>query len=281
MTAAPYPGTQPKVLDLRRELKPLYTAKAGAVSVIDVPPLSYLMIDGQGDPNDSQLFQDATAALYTTAYSLKFSLKRGPRALDYPVMPLEGLWWSATADFSMDRRFDWRWTLMIMQHDQVSREDLATAIDRVVSQKAVPLLDEVRLERYVEGRSAQILHVGPFVTEPETIERLHAYISANNLRFNGKHHEIYLSLEEIGIVLGCGQHDDLHVGCNRMRPLPLTDSATRSILANWRPAQAKVQASGSPERRQYRANEAPALKGSRRVHELRQWGGDHGPRSVD
>jgi hypothetical protein len=191
MTAA-NAAQAPTVLDLRREFKSLYAAKPGIVALVDVPPLSYLMIDGQGDPNRSQRFQEAVQALYTTAYSLKFALNRGPRALDYPVMALEGLWWADAPEFWFERRDEWRWTLMIMQPDAVTVDDLTTVKAQIAAKKSVPMLADIRLARYVEGRSAQILHVGPYTTEPATIAKLHEFIAAHDLELNGKHHEIYL-----------------------------------------------------------------------------------------
>ena len=81
-------------LDMKKQWKQLYEAKPGAVVAVDVPPLTYLMVDGQGDPNTSQAFQEAIEALYSLSYTLKFTLKKSPRAIDYGVMPLEGLWWA-------------------------------------------------------------------------------------------------------------------------------------------------------------------------------------------
>lgn len=82
-----------KILDLKKTLKPLYTAKQKKVTFIDIPAMQYLMIDGIGDPDGTE-FQNAVAALYSTAYTLKFMLKKGKMQIDYPVMPLEGLWFT-------------------------------------------------------------------------------------------------------------------------------------------------------------------------------------------
>ena len=86
--------TPAKKLDLRKELKQLYGATPGQVAEVDVPPMSYLAIDGKGDPNTSPEYRAAIEALFSTAYGLKFTVKKsgGP---DYAVMPLEGLWWTA------------------------------------------------------------------------------------------------------------------------------------------------------------------------------------------
>ena len=78
--------------DLKKELKSLYKPSAKQPEIVTVPPLSFLMIDGTGDPNTAQAYKDALEALYSAAYSLKFAFKKR-RGIDYPVMALEGLWW--------------------------------------------------------------------------------------------------------------------------------------------------------------------------------------------
>ena len=77
--------------DLRKELAPLYAPSARDVAFVDVPPLRYLMIDGEGDPNRTPAYGEAVAALFGAAYRLKFAMKKRSGA-DWGVMPLEGLW---------------------------------------------------------------------------------------------------------------------------------------------------------------------------------------------
>ena len=116
----------PKI-DLKKELKPLYTASAQEATLVVAPPLKYLMLNGFGDPDLNPEFQAGIEALYTASYTLKFMLKQA-QGLDYVVPPLEGLWWLLMADFDLDRRDDWRWTLMIPQPEQVSRKVLDLAV---------------------------------------------------------------------------------------------------------------------------------------------------------
>lgn len=78
----------------KKELKHLYRASAKKPSIVQVPEMPYLMIDGKGDPNKAQSFQDAMEALYGIAYTLKFAVKFNDPDKDFVVMPLEGLWWS-------------------------------------------------------------------------------------------------------------------------------------------------------------------------------------------
>lgn len=179
--------------DLRKTLKSLYQPSAKQVVEVDVPAFTYLMIDGQGDPNTVPAYTHAVEALFAVSYATKFAVKRGPVQADYAVMPIEGLWWAddMTA-FNAGDRSQWQWTMMIVQPDLVPAEVLVQAIADVRKKKPSPGLDRMRVERLAEGRCAQILHVGPFTEEGPTIERLHAWIDARGGR-RGKHHEIYLS----------------------------------------------------------------------------------------
>jgi hypothetical protein len=180
-------------VDLKKELAALYQASAKDIVELDVPQLRFLMIDGQGDPNTSRAYAQAVEALFSVSYTAKFMVKKGPRQIDYSVMPLEGLWWAddMTA-FAANERTRWRWTMMIMQPDFVAQEVVEAAMDTVRTRKQLAAVDELRLEAFTEGRCAQVLHIGPFAEEGPTIERLHAFVNARS-RLAGKHHEIYLS----------------------------------------------------------------------------------------
>ncbi len=179
--------------DLKRENREFYRASAKRVVQVDVPELSFLMIDGKGDPNDSPSYAQAVEALFTVSYKAKFACKRGLAAIDYTVMPLEGLWWAEDwSVFTSDDRADWQWTMMIMQPDFLPEELILEVIDQVSRMKDLPALDKIRFEKFREGRAAQILHVGPFSEEGPTIEKVHEFIAGQSERA-GKHHEIYLS----------------------------------------------------------------------------------------
>ncbi len=179
-------------MDLKKELKPLYTASAKEAALVSAWPLNYLMFNGYGDPDTNPDFQAGIEALYTASYILKFMLKQA-QGLDWVVPPLEGLWWLLLADFDPSRRDDWHWTLMLPQPEPVTRELLALALAAASKKKALPALERLFLEMYNEGQAAQILHVGPYSEAAATIERLHAFITAKGYHICGKHHEIYLS----------------------------------------------------------------------------------------
>ena len=97
-------------IDLRKDLLHLYQPSAKEVVQVDVPSLNFLMIDGQGNPNTSQEYANAVEALFTVSYAIKFMVKKGPLAIDYGVMPLEGLWWAEDLRvFSSGDKSNWLW----------------------------------------------------------------------------------------------------------------------------------------------------------------------------
>ncbi len=180
-------------MDWKKELKSLYFPPANPTTV-EVPPMNYLMLDGHGDPNQSPRYQAVVEALFSLAYTLKFAIKKA-EGLDYAVLPPEGLWWvEDMGEFSVERKEDWDWTMMIAQPSPVTAEWVETARQEALKKKGLALLAEARFEMYAEGRCAQLMHTGPYAAEAPNIARLHAYIQAQGGRTEGlKHHEIYLS----------------------------------------------------------------------------------------
>ncbi|NTV45670.1 MAG: hypothetical protein HGB11_03920 [Chlorobiales bacterium] len=181
-------------IDFKKDLKHLYQPSAKEVVQVEVPSMNYLMIDGEGDPNTSQVYSDALEALFALSYTLKFMVKKSKLAVDYGVMPLEGLWWADDmAVFTAGDMSKWKWTMMIMQPDFVNQEMVDKAITEVKKKKTLPALSKVRFEPLTEGKSAQIMHIGPFSEERPTVEKVHQYIDQQGCKPAGKHHEIYLS----------------------------------------------------------------------------------------
>jgi hypothetical protein len=181
-------------IDLKKTLKHLYQPRASEVVEVNVPPMNFLMVDGQGDPNTSKDYSAAVESLFGLSYTLKFMVKKGASAVDYAVMPLEGLWWADDmAKFSTTDRSKWKWTAMIMQPEFVTKALVSDALAEVRRKKNLEALSRLRFETFNEGRSAQTLHVGPFSDEEPTIQRVHAFIADAGRMRTGKHHEIYLS----------------------------------------------------------------------------------------
>ncbi len=183
--------------DLKKELKHLYFPSTKECVFVDVPDMSFLMIDGQGDPNTAQEYKDAIEALYSVSFTVKFMVKKKKPVQDYVVMPLEGLWWADDMnDFLKGNKDTWKWTAMIVQPTQVTKTLITEVIEQVEKKKNPPALPKLRFERFHEGLSAQIMHIGPYSAEGPTIEKLHTFIRENGYEFDGlieKHHEIYLS----------------------------------------------------------------------------------------
>jgi hypothetical protein len=183
-----------KTIDYKKELKHLYQPSTKEVARVEVPTMNYLMIDGEGDPNTSQAFKDAVEVLFSLSYTLKFIVKKGTLAIDYGVMPLEGLWWADDMNsFAVGDKAGWKWTAMIMQPELITGELVAASTEDVRKKKNLADIAKVRFEAFLEGVCAQTMHIGPFSEEGPTIERVHAFIKANGYERVGKHHEIYLS----------------------------------------------------------------------------------------
>lgn len=180
-------------IDLKKDLKHLYKPSARKVVQVVAPTLTYLMIDGEGDPNTSAAFTDAVQALFSVSYTTKFMVKRGDSPVDYAVMPLEGLWWADDmSQFSISNKSNWKWTLMMLQPPFVTRATIEKAMAEVANKKNLAAIAKLRVEELTEGPCAQILHIGPFSAEGPTIEKVHQFIGAQG-KLTGKHHEIYLS----------------------------------------------------------------------------------------
>jgi hypothetical protein len=181
-------------IDYKKELSRLYNPSAKEVVIVDVPAMNFLMVDGAGDPNTASRFQEAVEALFSVSYALKIMVKKGEPAIDYGVMPLEGLWWTDDMDaFSLENKDAWIWSLMIMQPDVIAPDLFHEAMEQVKKKKDLALLAEIRFEPFHEGKAAQIMHIGPFSEEGPAVERVHQFFEANGFKRWGKHHEIYLS----------------------------------------------------------------------------------------
>ena len=180
--------------DFKKEKKNLYYPSDKLVSVVDVPRMNFLMIDGQGDPNTSQEYQDAMETLFPVSYKTKF-LSKKQNNQDYVVMPLEGLWWAENMEeFNIENKESWKWTVMIMQPEFITKELISMAMEDVESKKNLASISKVRFEKFSERLSAQIMHMGPYgAAEALTVEKLHDFIDKSGYKIRDKHHEIYIS----------------------------------------------------------------------------------------
>lgn len=183
-------------IDMKKTLKHLYAPSTKAVSIVNVPPMPYLLIDGEGNPNTSPRYNQAVQALYSLAYAIRAIHKEAGEP--FTVMPLEGLWafkGKPNETFSITEADKDRfvWTMMILQPETVRSDTVAQALENTRQKKPNALLKEVRFETYHEGEAVQIMHLGPYSAEGPTVARLHQHIADNGWNLGGTHHEIYLS----------------------------------------------------------------------------------------
>ena len=179
--------------DIKKAHRDLYAPKPGEWHVVEVPELSFLQVDGHGDPNTTPAYIAAVEALFTLSYAVRAIAKRD-LARVHTVGPLEGLWSADDpAAFVARDKSAWDWTMLISQPAWITDDMVAEARQRA-ARKNLPALDRVRFAPYTEGTSVQILHVGSYDDEAPALARLHdEYLPSNGLTFNGRHHEVYLS----------------------------------------------------------------------------------------
>ncbi len=186
--------------DFKKQNKELYLPPEKPV-LVDVPTMRFLMVDGAGDPNGNESFQDAVSALYAMSWTIKMLPKKGivPEGFyEYTVAPLEGLWGlSDGGTFSFTERGNWVWTVMIRQPEFVTDDLVRALLPDVRKKKPIEALSLIRLEEFTEGLCVQAMHLGPYATEPETMERIETFLVEqglkNRLGAGGRHHEIYLT----------------------------------------------------------------------------------------
>jgi hypothetical protein len=188
-----------KVFDYKKEYKELYTPKNRPV-LINVPSMDFIMVDGSGDPNGNSDFNQAIELLYGLSYVIKMSKMKGIQPegyFDFVVPPLEGLWWIDGGRFSLDKRENWKWTIMIRQPEFVKEAFFKWACNEIKGKKTGLRTEKARFKTFNEGLCVQIMHIGPYSTEPETMKKIEAYTKEEGLDDclgnGGKHHEIYIS----------------------------------------------------------------------------------------
>jgi hypothetical protein len=181
--------------DFKKTIPEFYAPKSKEFTLVDVPEMSFLMIDGKGDPNTSLAYRDALETLYPVAYKTKFISKK-QLDNDYVVPSLEGLWWAKDMS-SFGENLDksqWSWTMMIMQPEWITAEILEEAKGQVAKKCSAELLSKLRFEKYAEGLSLQCMHIGSYDDEAPKLHHLHHQLMPEQgFDFNGKHHEIYLN----------------------------------------------------------------------------------------
>lgn len=184
--------------DLTKVFKQYFTAKAKP-ELVDIEAAQFISITGKGDPS-GDAFAGSIQALYTAAYGIKFFYKE--QGKDFVVSKLEGLW-----QFDLEKykgigmadapakipRSEWEYRLLIRMPDFVSQQSVVKALPEISIKKDNKQVKQVEWYEIKEGKSVQMLHVGPFSTEPESLALMAQFMAEKGLTHNGLHHEIYLS----------------------------------------------------------------------------------------
>ncbi len=177
-------------LDLTKEYKTYYTATKKP-ELVEFGEAQYISIEGIGAPAEDE-FNEKVEALYPLAFTIKNITKKDGN--DFAVPKLEGLWWvESDKPFIEIPRSEWHWQLIIRMPDFVTLKIVEKAKQEIIRKKKIELVKDIGLQKMKEGLSVQIIHVGPYATEHQTIWKINEFIKANNLVPNGLHHEIYLS----------------------------------------------------------------------------------------
>ena len=182
----------------RKTEKDFYLAKA-VPAAIELPPMNYFVVDGAGSPADEE-FQAVVGLLYTLSYTIRMMPKSGwtpPDYREYTVFPLEGLWRMDTDAWKPGVGLDkskLKYRLMIRQPWFVTTEVVDRARKSALKKVSAELLDRASFETMTDGLSVQMLHVGPYDTEPETFAAMNEFMTARGLKRTERvHREIYLS----------------------------------------------------------------------------------------
>ena len=188
-------------IDYKKTEKQYYLPKAPVI--LPIPDMAFIAVDGAGDPNTSPAYAEAMEILYGLSFTIKMSKMTGEQPegyIDYVVPPLEGLWWTAAPGFDGKPQKDKRaflWTSLIRQPDFVTEEIFQWAKEKLARKKPALNLQKARFFRWEEGLCAQVLHIGPYDAEAETIDKLTEYLKKEgytpDFTDTRRHHEIYLS----------------------------------------------------------------------------------------
>ncbi len=177
-------------LDLTKEYKTYYTAKKNP-EVVEFDKAQFLVIEGKGAPGGEE-FTAKVEALYSLAYGIKMPMKKEGK--DFTVAKLEGLWWVESDKPALEvPREEWKWKLLIRMPEFVTLKDVEKAKPDVIRKKGIELVNEIKFEKITEGKCVQIMHIGPYSTEPESLAKMKKLMGEENLVENSLHHEIYLS----------------------------------------------------------------------------------------
>lgn len=189
-------------IDYKKEYKDLYQPSAKP-TVIEVPEMSFITVEGSGNPNTSASYQEALEILYGLSFTIKMSKMNGTQPegyFEYVVPPLEGLWYVEDVAFdgmNVADKDKFRWISMIRQPEFVTEEVFEKARETLAKKKPLLNVGKAKFMHMTEGLCVQAMHKGAYDDEPETIGRMKQFIKENGYEDDFSdtryHHEIYLS----------------------------------------------------------------------------------------
>ena len=186
--------------DFKKEYKEFYMPKSRP-GIVTVPKTNYIAVRGKGDPNESDgAYQRAISILYAVAYTLKMSYKTEHKIegfFKYVVPPLEGFWWQNNVDgIDYADKSAFNWISVIRLPDFITQKDFEWAVETASEKKKLDCSSAEFLP-VDEGLCVQIMHIGAFDDEPQTVTLMDEYIAQNgyenDITESRLHHEIYLS----------------------------------------------------------------------------------------
>ena len=186
--------------DFKKEYKEFYMPK-NKPQIVTVPKANYIAVRGKGNPNDEGgAYQQAMSVLYSVAYTLKMSYKTDYKIegfFEYVVPPLEGFWWQEGIDgVDYTNKDAFQWISVIRLPDFITEKDFAWAVETATRKKKLDC-SSAEFLTIDEGLCVQIMHLGSYDNEPETVAIMDAFLKENGYvnDFNETrlHHEIYLS----------------------------------------------------------------------------------------
>ena len=186
--------------DFKKEYKEFYMPKKRP-EIIDVPPMNYIAVRGKGDPNEENgAYKQAIGVLYAVAYTLQMSYKTDRRIegfFDYVVPPLEGFWWQdGVKGIDYDKKDRFNWISVIRLPDFIKKDDFEWAVKTAAEKKKIDC-SSAEFITVNEGLCAQIMHIGAFDSESESVELMDKHLEENgyenDISDKRLHHEIYLS----------------------------------------------------------------------------------------
>jgi hypothetical protein len=181
-------------IDYKKDYKELYLPKG--IAIVSIPKMKFIVVEGEGDPNNNKEFQEMMEALYSFSYTVKMSYKKNkPEGYyEYTVFPLEGVWDLIDKTKSCIDKSNFKFRIMIRQPEFLTNNLFDKFLLEVKNKKQNKYLNQLIYEEVEEGLCCQTIHAGSYDDEPSTFSNMEEYCKLNGYQRASKiHREIYLS----------------------------------------------------------------------------------------